>query len=199
MACQIPLSHAPSKSLRSAQSVRWRIVRRYVMTTVINAHRGSKEPRMDGRGSRKEDLAGTPAWKSWRTTDGDCCGGSGMFVSTEKAPYSELPRNCTFSESDWHVLAGFWHPVAYSEGYVRRRSGRASPSPLSRVIVCGHRKRRNPNGISAACVHFTRHNPVPVKGCPGRQEVCQEAGNVPDHLFAATALQMPALSLPVSP
>ena len=35
-----------------------------------------------------------------------------MFVSTEKTPYSELPRNCTFSESDWHVLAAFWHPVA---------------------------------------------------------------------------------------
>lgn len=30
-----------------------------------------------------------------------------MFVSTEKVPYSELPRNCTFSESLWCVLAGF--------------------------------------------------------------------------------------------
>ena len=41
-----------------------------------------------------------------------------MFVSTEKTPYSELPRNCTFSESDWHVLAGFWHPVAFSDDVV---------------------------------------------------------------------------------
>lgn len=37
-----------------------------------------------------------------------------MFVSTEKTPYTEIPRNCTFSQSDWHVLAGFWHPVAFS-------------------------------------------------------------------------------------
>ncbi len=27
---------------------------------------------------------------------------------------SELPRDCSFSESDWHILAGFWHPVAYA-------------------------------------------------------------------------------------
>jgi len=26
----------------------------------------------------------------------------------------ELPRNCTFTETDWRTLASFWHPVAYS-------------------------------------------------------------------------------------
>lgn len=25
----------------------------------------------------------------------------------------ELPRGCTFSESDWRILAGHWHPVAF--------------------------------------------------------------------------------------
>jgi phenylpropionate dioxygenase-like ring-hydroxylating dioxygenase large terminal subunit len=25
-----------------------------------------------------------------------------------------LPRDCTFTESDWRVLAGYWHPVAFS-------------------------------------------------------------------------------------
>lgn len=25
-----------------------------------------------------------------------------------------LPRRCTFTPSDWHVLAGFWHPVCFS-------------------------------------------------------------------------------------
>ncbi len=24
-----------------------------------------------------------------------------------------LPRNCTFTESDWKILAGFWHPVLF--------------------------------------------------------------------------------------
>jgi phenylpropionate dioxygenase-like ring-hydroxylating dioxygenase large terminal subunit len=27
---------------------------------------------------------------------------------------TQLPRNCTFSRSDWEVLARFWHPVAFS-------------------------------------------------------------------------------------
>lgn len=27
---------------------------------------------------------------------------------------SRVPRKCTFSENDWHILAGFWYPVAYS-------------------------------------------------------------------------------------
>lgn len=27
---------------------------------------------------------------------------------------SGLPRGCTFNEDDWHILAGFWHPVVYS-------------------------------------------------------------------------------------
>ena len=26
-----------------------------------------------------------------------------------------LPRNCTFPETDWRVLSRFWHPVAYTE------------------------------------------------------------------------------------
>jgi phenylpropionate dioxygenase-like ring-hydroxylating dioxygenase large terminal subunit len=25
-----------------------------------------------------------------------------------------LPRNCSFNETDWSILAGFWHPVAYA-------------------------------------------------------------------------------------
>jgi len=39
-----------------------------------------------------------------------------MFLATDhsKQDSTELPRNCTFRESDWHVLAGFWHPVAFA-------------------------------------------------------------------------------------
>jgi len=33
-------------------------------------------------------------------------------VHKTKAPKSNLPRSCTFSESDWEILAAFWHPVA---------------------------------------------------------------------------------------
>ena len=39
-----------------------------------------------------------------------------MFLATDhsKQDSTELPRNCTFRESDWHILAGFWHPVAFA-------------------------------------------------------------------------------------
>lgn len=26
----------------------------------------------------------------------------------------DLPRNCTFAESDWRILASFWHPIAFA-------------------------------------------------------------------------------------
>jgi len=37
-----------------------------------------------------------------------------MYLSTDKKQLSETPKDCTFPEGDWHVLAGFWHPVAFS-------------------------------------------------------------------------------------
>ncbi len=38
-----------------------------------------------------------------------------MFLATDHSTQvtSDLPPHCTFSESDWHILAGFWHPVAF--------------------------------------------------------------------------------------
>jgi phenylpropionate dioxygenase-like ring-hydroxylating dioxygenase large terminal subunit len=32
----------------------------------------------------------------------------------ERAAALELPRGCTFTESDWRILADYWHPVAFS-------------------------------------------------------------------------------------
>jgi len=31
---------------------------------------------------------------------------------------SDLPRHCTFAESDWRILARFWHPVAYAHDII---------------------------------------------------------------------------------
>lgn len=37
-----------------------------------------------------------------------------MFLATDNSKVATgLPRHCTFRESDWQVLAGFWHPVAF--------------------------------------------------------------------------------------
>ncbi|MDR3476264.1 MAG: aromatic ring-hydroxylating dioxygenase subunit alpha [Devosia sp.] len=38
-----------------------------------------------------------------------------MFSAAKSAsPVSDFPKGSNFAESDWHILAGFWHPVAYS-------------------------------------------------------------------------------------
>lgn len=38
-----------------------------------------------------------------------------MFQPTDQSTrVSELPAGCSFAESDWHILAGFWHPVAFA-------------------------------------------------------------------------------------
>ena len=39
-----------------------------------------------------------------------------MFLATDhsKQPSTERPRQCTFPQNDWHILAGFWHPIAFA-------------------------------------------------------------------------------------
>ena len=36
------------------------------------------------------------------------------LIRSESSHARPLPHGCTFSESDWRVLAPFWYPVAYS-------------------------------------------------------------------------------------
>lgn len=38
-----------------------------------------------------------------------------MFLATDhsKTVNTDYPVNCTFNESDWHILASYWHPVAF--------------------------------------------------------------------------------------
>ena len=38
-----------------------------------------------------------------------------MFQAVDHSKFAgDLPRNCTFEESDWRVLSTFWHPVAFA-------------------------------------------------------------------------------------
>ena len=39
-----------------------------------------------------------------------------MFLAVDhsKQVTSDYPANCTFRESDWHILSAYWHPVAYA-------------------------------------------------------------------------------------
>ncbi|MDJ0708691.1 MAG: aromatic ring-hydroxylating dioxygenase subunit alpha [Leptolyngbyaceae cyanobacterium MO_188.B28] len=36
-------------------------------------------------------------------------------------PAASLPRNCTFSSTDWQALAPFWHPVAFSHDITTKK------------------------------------------------------------------------------
>ena len=36
------------------------------------------------------------------------------FGDALRAAARAMPRECTFSASDWQILSGYWHPVAYS-------------------------------------------------------------------------------------
>ena len=73
-----------------------------------------------------------------------------MFLSTDKKQLSELPRTCTFPENDWHILAGFWHPVAFSKDIVDNKPIKAKLLDVELVLY------RTVEGIAAArdlCVH----------------------------------------------
>ncbi len=38
-----------------------------------------------------------------------------MFQAVNHSKFAgDLPRHCTFAESDWRILATFWHPVAFA-------------------------------------------------------------------------------------
>src|SRR5258705_11073855 len=40
--------------------------------------------------------------------------GEAVLTTSESLHERALPRGCTFSESDWRVLAPFWFPFAFS-------------------------------------------------------------------------------------
>lgn len=72
-----------------------------------------------------------------------------MFLPTDQNAYKGLPANCTFEEGDWHILASFWHPVAFSTD-VGDKPIRVKLLDMDVVVY------RTVDGISAArdiCIH----------------------------------------------
>ena len=37
-----------------------------------------------------------------------------MYLARDHVATGDYPRDCSLPEADWHILAGFWHPVAFS-------------------------------------------------------------------------------------
>lgn len=74
-----------------------------------------------------------------------------MFQSTDHSTQvnTDLPRHCTFRESDWHILAGFWHPVAFLHD-IKDKPVAARLLDVNLVIY------RTSNGVTVAkdqCMH----------------------------------------------
>lgn len=74
-----------------------------------------------------------------------------MFLATDHSTTvtSELPKNCTFEENDWQILASYWHPVAYAHE-IEDKPVAAKLLDVNLVIW------RTSTGISAAkdlCMH----------------------------------------------
>lgn len=86
-------------------------------------------------------------------------------------PYAgPLPRNCSFSESDWRILANFWFPVAIAE--------KVSDKPLAVTLLDQNLVLyRTSRGITAAndiCLH--RGVPLSMGWMEGEQLVCKYHG-----------------------
>ncbi len=73
-----------------------------------------------------------------------------MFVSAKNnQQQGNLPLHCSFAQSDWEILAGFWHPVATS-GEVAGAPVRVHLLDMPVVLF------RTPDGVKAAkdvCMH----------------------------------------------
>jgi phenylpropionate dioxygenase-like ring-hydroxylating dioxygenase large terminal subunit len=94
-------------------------------------------------------------------------------VLTTSEPLHEraLPRGCTFSESDWRVLAPFWYPVAFSHEI----TGRPHAVTLldERVVVY-----RLSDGSLSAARDICHHRGVPLSlgHVEGNEIICKYHG-----------------------
>ncbi len=125
-----------------------------------------------------------------------------MFTSSDDRAVCEVPRRCTFSESDWHILASFWHPVMFSAEVEDKPVG-ARLMDVNIVVY------RTATGITAArdlCIHRgaalslgwmddERENVVcPMHGlhydhegrCTKIPSLCDRSPNIPDKMRLTT-------------
>ena len=81
-----------------------------------------------------------------------------------------VPLNCTFSEPDWHLLASFWHPVAFS-AEIRQKP---VPATLLDVDLVLWRTRAGVSVAADYCPH--RGTRMSLGAVRGDQIVCRYHG-----------------------
>ncbi len=82
-----------------------------------------------------------------------------------------LPRNCTYAETDWRVLAGYWHPVALS-------SAVGGAKPLAVVLLDVELVLYRAGGTVVAARDLCLHRGVPLSmgWIEGEEIVCAYHG-----------------------
>ena len=97
--------------------------------------------------------------------------GAEASVLPVPAPYDgPLPRNCTFPESDWRILANFWYPIAVASKVVDQP---VAATLLDQRLVIW----RSKEGVTVAdnlCLH--RGVPLTMGWCEEGQIVCKYHG-----------------------
>ena len=82
-----------------------------------------------------------------------------MFLPVNHSKFATpMPRDCSFRESDWRALAGFWHPVAFAHEIADRSAppfrrgslARHEPVPPAATRRPSSPARRRPPAIAAA-------------------------------------------------
>ena len=86
-------------------------------------------------------------------------------------PYdAPLPRNCTFPESDWRILANYWYPIAVAD---KVKDAPVAATLLDQRLVLY----RTSSGVTVAnnlCLH--RGVPLTMGWCENNQIVCKYHG-----------------------
>lgn len=73
-----------------------------------------------------------------------------MFLPTDHSGQDgEVPRGCTFRESDWHVLASFWHPLVFAHDV----GGKPLPARLLDLDLVVYRTKAGVTVAKDLCPH----------------------------------------------
>jgi vanillate O-demethylase monooxygenase subunit len=119
-----------------------------------------------------------------------------LYLPTDQTHFSELPRECTFSENDWHILASFWHPVAFSSE-IEDKPIRAKLLDVDLVIY------RTVDGIAVArdvCVHRGAALSLGWMDDDNKNVVCPMHGLHYDHEGRCTKIpSLPNQTQPIPP